>query len=112
MSQFNVQQVFHAIINVSHALQAFNLHQKHIAGAKNFKMRFKLNFTKIIFFFSFLRFDSDYIPDKYGDKDIENEIYVNKNILRPTRSTRDRIELLSNLKYREQPKRYSGKCQI
>lgn len=64
-------------------------------------------------FLILFRYDSDFIPDKYGDKDIENEIYVNKNILRPTRKTRDRIELLSNLsKYRDAPKRYSGKCLI
>jgi hypothetical protein len=53
------------------------------------------------------RFDRDFVPDKYGDKEIENEIYVNKNILRPTRKTRDRIELLANMKY-PAPKRYSA----
>lgn len=45
--------------------------------------------------------------DKYGNAQIDNEFYVNKNILRPTRRTRDNIEILSNL-YREPAKRYSG----
>ncbi|KAL7022804.1 hypothetical protein ACKWTF_012390 [Chironomus riparius] len=57
---------------------------------------------------SYSRFDRDSVPDKYGDQQIENEFYVNKNILRPTRKTRDQIEILSTLKYRELPKRYSG----
>lgn len=59
-------------------------------------------------FFYVRRFDRDAVPDKYGDQQIENEFYVNKNILRPTRKTRDQIEILSTLKYRELPKRYSG----
>lgn len=53
------------------------------------------------------RFDRDYIPDKYGDKEIENEVYVTRNILRPRQKTRDRIEMLANMKY-PQTKRYSG----
>ncbi|KAL7022803.1 hypothetical protein ACKWTF_012390 [Chironomus riparius] len=57
---------------------------------------------------SYSRFDRDSVPDKYGDQQIENEFYVNKNILRPTRKTRDQIEILSTLKYRELPKRYSA----
>jgi hypothetical protein len=67
-----------------------------------------LIFLILIFYF---RFDRDTIPDRFGDKDIENEIYVNKNILRPTRRTRDQIELLACLKYRDAPKRYSGKSK-
>lgn len=59
-------------------------------------------------FLSKNRFDPDLI-DKYGNSLIENEFYVNKNILRPTRKTRDHIEILSNIKYREPSKRYSGK---
>lgn len=43
--------------------------------------------------------------DKYGKSLIENEVHVNKNILRPTRSTRDRIEILSRIKYQEPTKR-------
>jgi hypothetical protein len=60
----------------------------------------------------FCRFDRDTIPDKYGDKDIENEVYVSKSILRPTRKTRDRIELLANLKYPLTKPRYSGESQL
>lgn len=53
------------------------------------------------------RFDPDLI-DKYGNSLIDNEFYVNKYILRPTRKTRDHIEILSNIKYREPARRYSG----
>jgi hypothetical protein len=41
--------------------------------------------------------------DKWAQHALENEVYVNQNILRPTRKTRDHIEVLSNL-YREQSK--------
>lgn len=53
------------------------------------------------------RFDPDLI-DKYGNKLIDNEFYVNKNILRPTRKTRDQIEILSKIKYPDPPRRYTG----
>lgn len=56
------------------------------------------------------RFDPDLI-DKYGNSLIENEFYVNKVILRPTRKTRDNIEILSSIKYREPPRRYTGELK-
>lgn len=53
------------------------------------------------------RIERDLI-DKYGAAIIENEFYVNKNILRPTQRVREHIETLSNIKYRESPRRYVG----
>lgn len=62
---------------------------------------------RLIYFVGY-RFDPDLI-DKYGNQQIDNEYHVNRNILRPTRKTRDQIEILSNLKYREPGRRYIGK---
>jgi 3-phenylpropionate/cinnamic acid dioxygenase small subunit len=56
---------------------------------------------------SYSRFDPDLI-DKYGNALIENEYHVSKNILRPTRKTRDQIEILSKIKYPDTPRRYTG----
>lgn len=53
------------------------------------------------------RFDSDLI-DRYGNSLIDNEFHVSKNIIRPTRKTRDQIEILSHFKYPESAKRYTG----
>jgi len=50
------------------------------------------------------RYESDY--DKYATSAIENEFYVNKVILRPTRQIRDHIEVLSNI-YRDANRSYS-----
>jgi len=50
------------------------------------------------------RYESDY--DKYATSAIENEYYVNKLILRPTRQIRDHIEVLSNI-YRDANRSYS-----
>lgn len=103
MSQFNVHQVFHVIL----VPQALN--QNHTAGKKKIFMWSFVFINHVInFIFYDSRYDRDAVPDKYGDQQIENEFYVNKNILRPTRKTRDQIEILSTLKYRELPKRYSG----
>lgn len=54
-----------------------------------------------------IRFDPELV-DKYGNSLIDNEFHVSKNILRPTRRTREQIELLSNFKYREPARRYTG----
>lgn len=62
----------------------------------------------LIWWSSFARFDPD-LMDKYGNALIENEFHVNKNILRPTRKTRDQIEILSNFMFREPARRYTGK---
>jgi hypothetical protein len=59
---------------------------------------------------SYSRFDPDLI-DKYGNALIENEYHVNKNILRPTRKTRDQIEILSKIKYPDTPRRYTEKVR-
>lgn len=61
------------------------------------------------FHLQFHRFDPDTVPDKLGDNAINNEYYCNKNILRPTRSTRDQIEILSKIKYGDQCKGYNGR---
>jgi hypothetical protein len=50
------------------------------------------------------RYESDY--DNYARSAIENEFYVNKLILRPTRQIRDHIEVLSNI-YRDANRSYS-----
>lgn len=96
MSQSPEAKVFLA----SHVLQVFN---QLIAGMTT-QMFYQHLFTRLNFFQ--IRFDYDLI-DKYGNAQIDNEFYVNKNILRPTRRTRDNIEILSSL-YRDPPKRYSG----
>ena len=59
---------------------------------------------------TYSRFDPDLI-DKYGNKLIDNEFYVNKHILRPTRKTRDQIEILSKIKYPDPPRRYTGELE-
>jgi hypothetical protein len=50
------------------------------------------------------RYESDY--DKYASSALENEFYVNKVILRPTRQIRDHIQVLSNI-YRDSNRSYS-----
>lgn len=54
------------------------------------------------------RFDAP----EYSDRYIDNEYHASKNILMPTRRTRDQIEILSKYKFREPAKRYSGKLVI
>jgi hypothetical protein len=52
------------------------------------------------------QYTKQYTWNRFDDKDLENELYVSKNILHPARKTRDEIEILSSLKYRDLPKRF------
>jgi hypothetical protein len=50
---------------------------------------------------------SKFDAPEYSDRYIDNEYHASKNILMPTRRTRDQIEILSKYKFREPAKRYS-----